>query len=208
MRMSSTWLFLTLCLGACTQHTDPVSSSGNVGNLSSSPSSANAGTSPPAASDALANQSTPTEPSAPIRPGVLASLQRTACYGWCPTYELTVYEDGRVEYEGREYVKTKGKVSSKLDPAKLQALREAYRAAQFFSLGNYPYVSKTDPTDGPSAVLYYAEGGHAKVVEHYRGSKLAPTSLATLESSFDSLLDVQQWIGTEQERSILNRGGR
>ena len=38
---------------------------------------------------------------------VLATLQRTMCLGTCPVYKLTIYNDGRVEWEGSHYVKVK-----------------------------------------------------------------------------------------------------
>ena len=142
---------------------------------------------------------------APVRPGVLASLRRTQCYGFCPTYELTIHEDGRVEYVGQEHVKTKGKDSATLDAAKLDALRAAFRAADYFALGDYPGDPKTDPTDGSSAELYYAEGGRAKVLRHYQSSRSAPPSVAKLEKEIDAIVGVEHWIGTDAERMELAR---
>lgn len=197
MRITPHWLSVgVLLFTACSQRASTGSASAGTGSASAS------------AIGSTSVSQTPTEAETPLRPGVLASLRRTACYGWCPSYELTIYEDGRVEYDGRDYVKTKGKVSSKVDAAKLEAVREAFRSAQFFSLGNYKYDPKKDPTDGPSAVLYYAEAGRAKVVDHYGGSGRAPASVGTLEDAIDSLLDVEQWIGTDSEREALNRHTR
>lgn len=155
------------------------------------------------------SSSTPVaESSVPVRPGVLASLERTACYGLCPVYVVTVFDDGRVEYEGKDFVKTKGKVTSKLDASKLDALRSAFKDTDFFSLGDYSYNPKTDPTDGPGASLYYASGGRAHAVQHYSGSHAAPDSLGKLEDTIDSLVGVEALTGTDAERLELSRQGK
>lgn len=206
MRIPCLWLsVVVLLITACSQRAGNGSASVGTGSASAGTGSVSAST---IGSSSASQTPTEAEPSTPIRPGVLASLRRTACYGWCPSYELTIYEDGRVEYDGRDYVKTKGKVTSKVDAAKLEAVREAFRSAQFFSLGNYKYDSTKDPTDGPSAVLYYAEAGRAKIVDHYGGSGRAPATVATLEDAIDSLLGVEQWVGTDSEREALNRHAR
>lgn len=38
----------------------------------------------------------------------LLTLTRVGCLGECPDYEVTIHGDGRVRYEGREYVRVKG----------------------------------------------------------------------------------------------------
>ena len=40
---------------------------------------------------------------------VLGSITRTFCLGTCPVYSVTIYRDGRVEYDGQRYVGNKGK---------------------------------------------------------------------------------------------------
>ena len=35
------------------------------------------------------------------------TLSRGSCYGTCPAYELEIYEDGKVKYEGHSFVKLK-----------------------------------------------------------------------------------------------------
>ena len=39
---------------------------------------------------------------------LVITLERTACFGTCPIYKLTVYGDGRVEYEGERFVTVTG----------------------------------------------------------------------------------------------------
>ena len=42
------------------------------------------------------------------------SLERTACYGTCPVYKLTVYRSGRVEFQGTDHVRQKGSRRGKI----------------------------------------------------------------------------------------------
>ena len=37
------------------------------------------------------------------------SLSRTACYGTCPVYSVTIDADGSITFQGREFVKSLGK---------------------------------------------------------------------------------------------------
>lgn len=41
--------------------------------------------------------------------------KRTACFGDCPSYEVTFYKSGTAEYEGYYFVKMKGKYKGKID---------------------------------------------------------------------------------------------
>lgn len=188
-----------LFLFAC----EPTTGTSSTPSPSSSSASGTKPTSSTLPSATVSATTTAVTASAPIRPGVLAKLSRTSCYGYCPTYELTIHEDGRVEYVGGQHVKTKGKASGTLGAAKLEALRAAFRAADYFALGDYPGDWKTDPTDNASAEVYYAEGGRAKVVRHYQASQSAPPSVAKLEKAIDAIVDVERWIGTDAERMEL-----
>ena len=35
------------------------------------------------------------------------SMRRTACFGQCPTYEVSFFQDGKVLYQGKKFVKMK-----------------------------------------------------------------------------------------------------
>ena len=39
---------------------------------------------------------------------LLARLERTPCYGYCPSYSVEITRSGQVRYEGRDCVLTKG----------------------------------------------------------------------------------------------------
>ncbi|HEY1551146.1 MAG TPA: DUF6438 domain-containing protein [Kofleriaceae bacterium] len=129
---------------------------------------------------------------------VIASLERTACYGYCPIYKVSIHADGRVEYHGEHFVKRKGDATGQLSATQLGALRGAFVRASFFELADrYEHESMTD---APSAVVAFSDGGRTKTIRHYHGDDTAPASLDTLEERIDALVDVEQWIGTDHER--------
>lgn len=126
---------------------------------------------------------------------VLATLERTACFGTCPVYRVTVYSDGRVEWEGREFVKVRGKAAGRLDAAGLRKLREAFAAARYFDLrGEFDC---REVTDNPSANTSFSDGTRSRAIRHYYGcsSPAGAAALTTLESRIDEIVGSARWVG-------------
>ena len=48
-------------------------------------------------------------------------LERTACYGNCPAYTVTIHGDGRVEYNGKTPVKEKGLREGRIEAEQIKA---------------------------------------------------------------------------------------
>jgi Domain of unknown function (DUF6438) len=146
-----------------------------------------------AASLALADSSVP---QAPVASSVMLSLERTACYGRCPIYTVTVLRDGTVQWEGRQFVKTTGEATAKLPAATLTALADAFKRADYFSL--HDKYDSYDVTDHPSAITSYSDGSKKKTIHHYHGDRSAPEKLSELESRIDELVGTSKWIGRDQ----------
>src|SRR2546430_1156203 len=53
---------------------------------------------------------------------VIITLKRTVCYGTCPDYELTIYGNGTVVYEGYRYVAVTGRHSSSIPHERVKQL--------------------------------------------------------------------------------------
>jgi hypothetical protein len=140
---------------------------------------------------------------APPRHEHLASIQRTHCYGTCPVYQLTVYRDGVVEYDGGEFVKVQGKAAGKLGPREVTALEELFRKHGYLKLADsYEAAAFTDAASIYTA--YTPEGGKRKEVKHYLGDLDSPPGLHEIEEGFEKLVKIERWIGTDQERDKLN----
>jgi hypothetical protein len=149
----------------------------------------------PPAAPAIAN-TTPTAATPPHE--LVATLERQACYGWCPIYKIAIYRDGAVEYHGEEFVKVRGDAKGHVTDAQLADLDRFFAEAQYFTLADS--YEHEDVTDNPYAITSYHQGARSKEIKHYYGDDHAPTSLTSLESQIDHLVSIEQWIGTEDER--------
>jgi hypothetical protein len=142
------------------------------------------------------------------------SLERTTCYGSCPAYRVTVFGDGRVEYEGKRFVKIKGKRMKRLDAKVIRRLTDEIERVSYFGLRD-SYDSATDGcpttwTDNPAAITSVRAGGKTKRIHHYLGcredagpaanGKSYPRSLTTFEDRIDMIAGTAEWIGTGPER--------
>lgn len=136
---------------------------------------------------------------------LLASIERTGCFGWCPIYTLTIFRDGIVAYEGEAYVKAKGKVTGHLAPEQIRALDELFQRNRYVDLRDA--YTEYETTDLPSVNTSYAARGKTKSISHYLGDSHAPRALTEIEDGIERIVGVEQWIGTEKERKDLSGFG-
>ena len=64
-------------------------------------------------------------------------LQRTPCFGRCPTYTLLVHGDGRIEWDGAEHVAAVGHRERRLAPRAIDQLNHAIERARFFERDDF-----------------------------------------------------------------------
>jgi hypothetical protein len=127
---------------------------------------------------------------------VLATLERTACYGRCPIYTVTILRDGTVRWEGTRFVKVVGKAEAKLPAATVDKLVEAFKSAGYFALADK--YTRYDITDHPSAITSFDDGTRKKKIQHYHGDRSAPEALSQLETRIDELAGTARFIGRDQ----------
>ena len=128
------------------------------------------------------------------------TLERGACYGFCPVYKLTIFDNGKVVYEGKDYVKQKGRAEARITKAALQTLIGEFNKIDYFKLED-EYVSgeKTCPqewTDAPSAVTSLSLNGKTKRIRHYHGCRGTTVleQLTALENKIDEVVNTKRWI--------------
>ncbi len=131
------------------------------------------------------------------------SLERTVCFGSCPSYVLTILADGRVTFEGRQYVKSKGIFRKKIAPAKLEPIFQKIEEIHFWELEDR-YRTKKNPdgsismiTDMPTQYVTVKWPTKSKRVENYYG---APPEVLELEGLIDEIAGVSKWVGKPNER--------
>ncbi len=161
---------------------------------------------------ACAGTSTPGAPPTTIPepvPGdsaLVVSLERTACFGFCPMYLVEVYRDGTVKYRGDRFVKTVGEATSKVDAATLARIDQAIAQAGWDGFATA--YDRQDVTDHPGAIVIVEKDGQRQQVSHYHGDHSAPKALAELEDEIDRLLNIEQFIGTPAEREAARNQTR
>ena len=129
------------------------------------------------------------------------TLERTGCYGFCPTYEVTVHADGLVIYQGYEHVGVLGEQRGQIDEAGMEELLALCAELDFFSLAaEYRWTEDEEGnrrtiTDQPSRFTTLRLGGREHQVENYFGG---PEALRTLEDRIDALSGAAEWKKREE----------
>lgn len=128
------------------------------------------------------------------------TLQRTACFGTCPVYKLTIFADGKVFYEGIRHVNKKGRAQGRISSTKLDDLIEEFQNIYYLNLKD-AYIPGTNAcpqsvTDMPSAITSLTWDGRSKTINHYHGCRGSQTLdlLTRLEEKIDEAVNVNQWI--------------
>ena len=117
---------------------------------------------------------------------LIASLERTPCYGKCPIYEIRVYENGIVLYNGKKFTEKEGCYYRRISKREVKGIQALFVSEGFSDLNNmYPSDIKS-PSDLPSCIVrFYDNNNIAKVVTDK--GKDTPEGLKRLEVMLDSL---------------------
>ncbi|MES2627248.1 MAG: DUF6438 domain-containing protein [Pseudomonadota bacterium] len=131
-------------------------------------------------------------------------LERTVCFGTCPSYTLRIFGDGRVIYEGRQFVRVTGTREYTIDKSNvLNILRQLY-VVDFFNMPDLymgPIMigekngiistGHTRSTDLPTLTVRVRIGQYEKQARHeYWGT----SDLLNLMELIDRESGAEQWI--------------
>lgn len=145
----------------------------------------------------------PTKKCPAVKVDKLASitLERTACYGTCPVYSVTLRADGLVKWHGVDHVEHTGDETKKVAPILAKAVLEYAATSCFYGMdAAYEYAV----TDHPHAITTMVASGKKKVVKHYlvsdriiadEGACAPPEALSSLESKIDEVAGTRELIG-------------
>lgn len=135
------------------------------------------------------------------------TLQRTACRGFCPVYEVAVDERDILVFKGERYVAEAGGAASKrLPEGSFQKLIEIAKAHNFPAFdaaypdadgGNCPRMA----TDMPSIVVSYDAKRLDHAVSLYQGCMgfEGREGLDEMILEIDKVLDIDDWIGPREQ---------
>lgn len=132
----------------------------------------------------------------PPPPDAWITLSRGACYGECPTYELTVRADGLVSWEGKGFVAKMGSATRRIDPARARALFDAF-ARLSFEKGPKEYdTGISDTATATLTISHGAAGGTFSVHDDAAcfGSESIRLGTCYLERRVDEIAEARPWI--------------
>jgi len=110
------------------------------------------------------------------------TFNRGSCYGQCPSFKITIFENGNFEYNGKMYVPRIGEYKGKLTNEQSQNLFTKLKTYDWNSyLEKYPI----DNTDFPSFSFEYSDD---IVIKQVLGNSNAPKELLELTKMMDYLI--------------------
>lgn len=144
--------------------------------------------------------------SAYVQPGVAPAitLERTACFGTCPVYTVTIFENGTVSYRGENFVEVTEEQISEIDPETVEQIVEAFATAGYFDW-NEAYTTQT-VSDLPTVITSVSRNGETHRIEHYVGDYSAPLALPFLENWIDEMTHTQLWTGVQPNPGAITNG--
>lgn len=123
-------------------------------------------------------------------------LERTACFGSCPVYTLTVHSTGTVEFSGTNHCKATGPQTGRISAASFAKLVKKIGEIDFFALqdrydGKNPDGTGSTVTDLPTRKTTVTRGEETKtVINYFRG----PPGLTELELLIDEVANSGKWV--------------
>ena len=119
-------------------------------------------------------------------------MTRTQCFGTCPAYTISIYEDRKVMFEGEMFVEPIGLHYAELDRTTYKNLVKAFRSADFFSFED-EYTENV--SDLPTIYLSFSDQGQTKTITDHVG---APEELKSLERMVGDLIKQLKFTSAEK----------
>ncbi|MBK8955926.1 MAG: hypothetical protein IPM34_10270 [Saprospiraceae bacterium] len=119
----------------------------------------------------------------------LLYYQRSACFGFCPTYQYTVFENGIVKYEGLQHVDKTGNYYALATDAWWNEVKSQMASCKFFDLAPvYPVEPELYIPDLPNTIIIVKEFGlYKKVTDNHHAPKALKDFEIFLEAQFQKL---------------------
>jgi len=96
---------------------------------------------------------------------LIMTIKRTPCYGSCPWYEASFYDDGTILYEGKKHVKHIGKFQLRANPKNIRRLTNKAQKIGFFKMAStYPTDRNHKIPDLPTTTLMVKIGRTGKTI--------------------------------------------
>ncbi len=122
-------------------------------------------------------------------PVEIISMTQSACYGFCPNYELRIFSDGKLEFLGRNFTEAEGLHTDQLSKKTLKKWIKAFENPDFFAYSK-DYSEPRIP-DLQVITLRYSRPEGQKIVKINPGH---PEPLAKLADELHLLAVERKWV--------------
>jgi len=121
---------------------------------------------------------------------IIASIERTGCYGKCPNYKAKIFSNGLVLYEGRAHVERKGIFEAYIVQNQVDSLIAQADSISFFDLSAAYPINGVEIYDLPNTNIFIKGEGYEKTVSNNHN---APNILRNYELYFEEILQKLDW---------------
>ncbi len=114
----------------------------------------------------------------------LLYFQKSACFGFCPTFNYTIYQSGMIRYNGQQHIEPLGTQYALINEDWWKQVLVQIQKSNFFELANvYPIEEKMYIPDLPNTIITIKEYGKRKTVidNHNAPKELKDFELFLLE---------------------------
>ncbi len=123
-----------------------------------------------------------------------------------PVYRVTVYDSGKVIYEGLKNVKINGKIETSVDEEKIVLILENLKDSGIFSI-NQKYSIDESSDRSFTRLSVDMPGGNGQVktksVVHYDDEPMIPHSLKNFEDKIDELVESYKWVKVPKIKKVI-----
>lgn len=119
-------------------------------------------------------------------------LRRSACFGFCPDYTVTINGEGQVRYEGRSSVNVVGQRTATIPAEDVARLVARFDEIGFERLQD---EYRANITDIPTYTVSITRNGRTKTVVDYGGQSAGmPRAVSDLQREIDRVAGTAQWV--------------
>ncbi|MBW4436575.1 MAG: hypothetical protein KME04_05545 [Pleurocapsa minor GSE-CHR-MK-17-07R] len=137
-------------------------------------------------------------------PTPVITLERTACFGTCPVYNVSILDDGTVLYDGGQFVDITGEQTAQIEPELVTQMVDAIVDAGYFDWADEYKTMLV--SDLPYITTSVTRDGETQRIERYAGDTSAPLALAFIENWIDAVAGTARWTGASQGLSGILHG--
>ena len=129
----------------------------------------------------------------------VVKLKRTACYGSCPVYTVSVKANGVVEYEGHEYVAFKGFQTASLPKESVEQIEKELIKVKFLKMKSHldsgSWGCFISATDSSHIIIEGIVKNKKKAVSTYIGCESKQVDeVISLANYIDQVAGTSKWV--------------